>query len=372
MTQTASGEHQGLRVRGACRRFGVFVAADHVDLRVRPGAVHCLLGPSGSGKSTLLRLIAGLESLEQGSITIDGRVVADAERALHRPPEDRAVGFVFQDYALFPHLDVRHNVAFGLRRGSRRDRHRAADRWLERVGMSSHATAMPHTLSGGQQQRVALARALAPEPRIMLLDEPFSGLDDHLRAAVRKTTLEILRTTGVATLLVTHDPREALLAGDVVSVIRDGHIIQTGLPSEVFDHSATRSVAEVFGPVNAVEATVLGGHVETPWGRFAAPDQRDGTEVEVHIRPSAIELAPTDSATSPDGGLRGRILRARIEGALARLVVALDGTASSDPSTHLKCYDLARRSWREGDTVQVTIPPSAAQVRPRPSTRGDE
>ena len=206
------------------------VAVDDATLRVRPREVHALLGPSGGGKSTLLRLIAGLEAPRVGRITIGGVEVAGG--GVHVPPERRAVGFVFQDYALFPHLNARRNVTFGMS-GPRRGRADAADELLRRVGLPGLGRAMPHALSGGQQQRVALARALARGPAVMLLDEPFSGLDADLRDRVRDETLSLLRGSGVATLMVTHDPHEALVAADRVSVMRDGRVTATGRPDDV-------------------------------------------------------------------------------------------------------------------------------------------
>ena len=202
-----------------------------VDLDLHAGRVHALLGDSGSGKTTLLRLIAGLEPLNAGRIDIGEQSVS--AQAKHVPPEKRAVGFVFQDYALFPHLTVQQNVAFGLKHQPRHQRRAAALEWLQRVGMEDFAQAMPTTLSGGQQQRVALARALARKPQVMLLDEPFSGLDTTLRDRVRDTTLRVMREAGVAILMVTHDPREALIVADTVSVMRDGRITATGRPHEI-------------------------------------------------------------------------------------------------------------------------------------------
>ncbi|MEM1108459.1 MAG: ABC transporter ATP-binding protein [Planctomycetota bacterium] len=204
---------------------------DGVDFRLDTGRVHCLLGDSGSGKTTLLRLIAGLERPDEGEIKIAGQLVSGGPK--HLPAEDRPIGMVFQDYALFPHLSVRKNVAFGMRHRPRAERRAIADELLQRVGMSGFETAMPYTLSGGQQQRVALARALARDPKVMLLDEPFSGLDAAMRDAVRETTLKVMREAGVAVLMVTHDPREALVAADTVSVMRRGKITATGRPEEV-------------------------------------------------------------------------------------------------------------------------------------------
>jgi iron(III) transport system ATP-binding protein len=246
----------GLAIEAVSHSYGRLAAVRDVDLQVDAGEVVCLLGPSGSGKSTLLRLVAGLERLRDGRILIAGREVAGPAR--DQRPEQRSVGFVFQDYALFPHLDVRRNVLFGME-GRDAEHGREADALLERVGMAGFETAMPHTLSGGQQQRVALARALARHPQVMLLDEPFSGLDARLREDVRSTTLDVLREREVATLMVTHDPLEALVAGDRICVLQEGRAVQTGTPDDVYNRSCSRAVAEAFGPINQLEGVVVDG-----------------------------------------------------------------------------------------------------------------
>lgn len=206
---------------------------DCVNLTLHSGRVHGLLGPSGCGKSTLLRLIAGLERPRCGRIVIGARTVVDNGHSI--APEKRPVGIVFQDYALFPHLSVQRNITFGMTSGNRSQRAAAANELLHRVGLKSLGNAMPHTLSGGQQQRVALARALARRPDVMLLDEPFSGLDAELRREVRKMTVNLLRESNVAVLMVTHDPDEARAVADEVSVMRAGAIVVTGSPSDVCD-----------------------------------------------------------------------------------------------------------------------------------------
>ena len=194
---------------------------DDVSLTVMPGQVTCLLGPSGCGKSTTLRIIAGVDMQDSGTIHVDGQLICDTVDRV--PPEGRSIGLMFQDFALFPHLTVAQNVGFGLR--GRRDDGRVTD-LLQKVGMLRYLHEYPHQLSGGEQQRVALARALAPKPRIMLMDEPFSGLDDRLRDDIRDETLEILKSEGTAVLLVTHEPNEALRMADEIALMRDVRIVQ--------------------------------------------------------------------------------------------------------------------------------------------------
>lgn len=348
----------GLAVDDVTHFYGDFCAVRDADLRIAPGQVHCLLGPSGSGKSTLLRLVAGLETLQQGRIAIDGAEVAVPGRST--PPERRSVGFVFQDYALFPHLNVLRNVLFGMPKGS--GRQERARHLLQQVGMDDFSGVMPHTLSGGQQQRVALARALARDPGIMLLDEPFSGLDTRLRQTVRDTTLDVLRSAGVATLMVTHDPSEALLTGDVISVIRQGRIVQSGTPDEVYLHSVSRDVAETFGPVNVLAARIQ-THGEqpptivTPWGSWDAGNLAAETEVEILVRPESLELLPTGTAEERTTA-RGRLVSVSKDGGLAHLTVELDD------GTLLRVHDLARRGWQVGQEVEVGMDPSAARMLP--------
>ena len=248
-----------LKLEHVSHDFGEVRAVDDVTLCVGRGELVCLLGPSGCGKTTALRIAAGLERLQQGRVLIDGVPVGDQKHDV--PPEDRSVGLVFQDYALFPHLDVKGNVAFGLRGWSRRDRDARAYEVLEQVGMGQLADAHPHMLSGGQQQRVALARALAPNPKVMLLDEPFSGLDVTLRHTIRDETLNVLKTAGAATLMVTHDPEEAMFMADRVALMRDGRVVQSGPPAELYANPVDKFVASFFGDINRLAGQVKGGQV---------------------------------------------------------------------------------------------------------------
>ena len=261
-----------------------------LDLQVHPGEVVCLLGPSGCGKTTALRIAAGLEDVQAGSVELDGAVVSTATMTV--PPEKREIGLVFQDYALFPHMTIAANIAFGLH-----DRATAKARVaevLEQVGLTEYADAYPHELSGGQQQRVALARALAPKPKAVLMDEPFSGLDARLREAVRDRTLHILKSTGAAVLMVTHDAEEAMHMADRIVVMRAGKVQQEGPPDELYLHPNSGFVAAFFGDVNRIDVTVSGGVAETPIGTFTCKGISDGRTVELVIRPEALTLVPAE------------------------------------------------------------------------------
>lgn len=268
-------------------------AVDEVSLTVGPGELVCLLGPSGCGKTSTLRLAAGLERPDRGRIFLNDRLVCGD--GTHLPPEARHVGFLFQDYALFPHLNVLGNVAFGLDDLPARDRRRQALEKLDQVGMLAYAEAWPHQLSGGQQQRVALARALAPNPGLMLLDEPFSGLDKRLRDLVRDETLHVLKSSRVSTLMVTHDPEEAMFMADRIAVMKDGRIVQCDTPVNLYSKPADPFVASFFGEVNSIEAQVRFGVIETCLGSFDARRFVDGAKVELLIRPEAVNVLPDPS-----------------------------------------------------------------------------
>ncbi len=294
-----------------------------VGFRVERGEVACLLGPSGCGKSTLLRLAAGLEVLDRGRIAIAGRPVADGAGRLHVPPERRRAGLMFQDYALFPHLTVFENIAFGVPEGRRDERHRVGEA-LRRWGMGGLADCYPHTLSGGQQQRCALLRALAPRPDVLLLDEPFSGLDVVLRAQVREETLDLLQESGVPTVIVTHDPDEAMYMADRLLVMRDGAIVQHGRPDDIYLHPVDPFVVTLFGPVNRLLGRVRDGRVASPLGDVAAPRLAEGAAAEVLIRPEAIavDVAGIVAATA---GAVGRVVSARLLGRASDISLEVAG-----------------------------------------------
>jgi iron(III) transport system ATP-binding protein len=268
-------------------------AVEGLSLAVERGEILALLGPSGCGKTTTLRLIAGFETPDTGRVIIGDRVMADAERGLAVPPEERGVGVVFQDYALFPHLTVEDNVAFGLHalpRDQRRQRVRAV---LDLVGMLDLASRYPHEISGGQQQRVAVARALAPAPALILLDEPFSNLDADLRAQMRDEVEKVLRGTGTTAVFVTHDQEEAFTIADSVGVLNAGRLEQLAPPEAIYHHPATPFVAEFVGAADFLPGIVTSEGVVTEVGVFGNVEGREpGEKVKVMIRPDDITFIP--------------------------------------------------------------------------------
>ncbi|MGH7388494.1 MAG: ABC transporter ATP-binding protein [Candidatus Rokuibacteriota bacterium] len=274
---------------------GVAPAVDGLTLTVEPGQILALLGPSGCGKTTTLRLVAGFETPDAGRVVIRGRVVADGGTGVLLPPEERGVGVVFQDYALFPHLTVADNVAFGLR-GQPRDRRGQRGRAvLDLVGLADFAGRYPHELSGGQQQRVAVARALAPAPALMLLDEPFSNLDADLRAQMRDEVEKVLRGTGTTAVFVTHDQEEAFTIADVVGVLNHGRLEQVGPPETIYHHPATPFVAEFVGAADFLPGLVTSAGIVTEVGVFGNVEGREpGEKVQVMIRPDDITFVPAE------------------------------------------------------------------------------
>lgn len=267
-------------------------AVANVSLNLIQGDLLGLLGPSGCGKTTLLRLIAGFERPQSGTIKIAGKTVAGASWI---PPEQRSVGMVFQDYALFPHLTVAENIAFGLRYSNKRGDH--VDKLIELVGLAGLEKRYPHELSGGQQQRVALARALAPEPALILLDEPLSNLDVQVRLRLREELREILKATGISGVFVTHDQEEALAIADQVAVMRQGKIEQLGTPEEIYTHPQTRFVAEFVTRANFLPAKRIGQLWETEIGCFKVRKDLADKEVgDLMIREEDLILQSAEDA----------------------------------------------------------------------------
>lgn len=278
---------------GVQRAYGKTHAVFDVSFTAPEAQVVALLGPSGSGKSTLLRLIAGLEPVDAGEIHVGGERVSAA--GFNLPTEARRIGMVFQDYSLFPHLTAGANVAFGLDKLGRAERDEIALKWLDRVGLKHRASSYPHELSGGEQQRVALARALAPKPRAILLDEPFSGLDATLRTELRETTLNTLAEARTTTLFVTHDAEDALQAADRLVLLKSGRVLQEAAPRDAYDHPASLDAAASLGPVNVYAGQVSNGAIATPFGSIASK-LATGTQVQAVVRAEALTLAPGDGA----------------------------------------------------------------------------
>nr|WP_196774358.1 ABC transporter ATP-binding protein [Rhodovulum sp. MB263] len=318
MTPETSDRSPRLEIRHIDRIFGGRKVVDGVTLEVLPGQVTCLLGPSGCGKSTTLRIIAGVDRQDAGEIRIDGQLVCDTVFRL--PPERRSVGLMFQDFALFPHLSVAENVAFGLS-GPKAARRARVEALLDRVALGRFIDAFPHELSGGEQQRVALARALAPRPKIMLMDEPFSGLDNRLRDEIRDETLQVLKEEGAAVLLVTHEPDEAMRMADEIALMRGGRIVQQGAPYNIYNAPVDRAAAAFFSDINVIRGTVRNLLTETPFGKFLAPGMEDGSEVDIIIRPQHLRIDFDRNGRGPnptpgDGvAARARVQRARFMGA---------------------------------------------------------
>jgi len=320
------------------RRYGATLALDHVSLDIAPGEILCLLGPSGCGKSTLLRIAAGVERPSAGRVLLDEQEVGGPERFV--PPEKRGVGLMFQDFALFPHLSILDNVAFGLRSLTRREAKAEAHAALDRVGLAHYANEYPHILSGGEQQRVALARAIAPRPSVLLMDEPFSGLDPRLREKMREETLAILHETRATSIVVTHDAEEAMRMGDRVALMRAGRIVQTGDALDLYRAPKDILAARTFSDLNELPARVEQGSAATPLGRFLANGLPDGADAIVCVRQRGVRLLGAGQ------GVPARVLDARFLGDIALVELAVQG---------LDAPILAR--VREAD-----VPPQGAEI----------
>lgn len=348
-----------LAVEGVTHRYGGTRVLDTVGFDVAPGEILCLVGPSGCGKSTTLRLIAGLEPIETGRIAIAGRPASGP--GIHLPAEGRNVGLMFQDYALFPHMTVLDNVAFGIRGVSARERRERALAALSEVDLADYAGTHPHTLSGGQQQRVALARALAPKPALMLLDEPFSGLDRQLRNQVRDDTMHLLKQSGAATLLVTHDPEEAMFMADRIAVMRQGRIEQIGAPVDIYYRPASAFVTEFFSEVNRVPGCVAGGYVETPLGRVRAEGIADGADVQVLVRPEGVRLGSGGTNGSGAPAKTATVVAARMLGRASLVHMSVDGPTGP---LHLHARVPGRFLPRDTANLSVTLDPEQTFVFP--------
>lgn len=309
-----------IRFKHVEKRYGGVPAVLDMTFSIQPGEIVVLLGPSGCGKTTTLRLLAGLERPDKGEIWLDERQLSSPRTWV--APEDRSIGMVFQDYALFPHLNIMDNVAFGLKgRGKKGKRDRVSS-LLALVGLSGLEKRMPHELSGGQQQRVALARALAPQPAVILLDEPFSNLDTALRTQVRTEVRAILQETSTTAMFVTHDQEEALSLADRVAVLFDGELHQIGTPEEIYIYPQSPKVAQFVGEANFLSGQADGVVAQTPLGHLSLHRPAQGP-VNIMIRPEALVLTASDA----DDGVAAQVVWREYYGHSQRIHVELaDGT----------------------------------------------
>jgi iron(III) transport system ATP-binding protein len=307
-----------LSFEGVSLFFGQVQAVREVSFELAPGEIVCLLGESGCGKSSLLRLAAGIERPRSGRILLDGRDVGSPRS--FEPPERRGVGLMFQDFALFPHMSILDNVAFGLQPLGRAAAREAARAGLLRVGLSALEDAYPHELSGGEQQRAALARAIVPRPSIMLMDEPFSSLDQRLRESVRRETHAVLKETRASCIIVTHDPQEAMGLADRILLMRAGRIVQAGTPREIYESPADIGAARFLCDFNEYVGAVRNGAVATPLGEARAPGLAEGTRVAVLLRPQGFL-----PAVGEEDGSAAAVREARYLGDIMELDVVFEG-----------------------------------------------
>ena len=341
-----------LRVDSLTKCYGSHRVADSISFQLEHGEIGCLLGPSGCGKTTLLRSIAGFENIESGNIVLDGEIVSGPRFV---PAEDRRIGMVFQDYALFPHLTVAGNVAFGLTGLDRGERRSIVRAMLETVGLADSGDKFPHELSGGQQQRVALARALAPEPRLLLMDEPFSNLDVSLRESLSREIRSILKQRGITALLVTHNQHEAYAMADKIGVISCGSMHQWGTPYEVYHRPATVTVAGFVGEGTLIKGRVGDGTLHCGLGDFPVRDMTDAASVKVLVRPEDVVH---DDASPFRAAVTGRTFR----GSSILYSLRLDSgdtVLAQVPSHH--DHPVGERLGIRADLEDVVVFPAAAE-----------
>ncbi|MEO0394080.1 MAG: ABC transporter ATP-binding protein [Pseudomonadota bacterium] len=331
-------------------RYGKYPALDDVSLAIGAGEIMAVVGPSGCGKSTLMRIIAGLATPKSGTLSIAGQLMFDGS-GHNIPAEKRGVGLVFQDYALFPHLTAAKNIGFGLSRLTRSPRKERVEAMLALVGLGNMGARYPHELSGGQQQRVALARALAPEPAVLLMDEPFSGLDAQTRGRVRDQVLGVLRQTATTALIVTHDPDEAMQVGDRLVVMNQGRLAQLGTAGQVYQQPNSAFVGKLFGDINVLPhhldglSVVLPGDVRhpDPWGHDTPP--------LALIRPEKLRVTSVDA-----GKFVGEVTDCRTIGPDVVITVTID-VAGQHHSVLIKNNNPPSPAAVVGDKVGIDYNP---------------
>ena len=324
----------GLELSNITKRYHKKKAVNNLSLTLSSGQVTCLLGPSGCGKSTTLRIAAGVERQDKGEVRISDELISDG-KSYHLPSESRSVGLMFQDFALFPHLTILQNVVFGIR--SRYPKAELGNRGmslLERVSLTESYWKYPHMISGGEQQRVALVRAIAPKPKVLLMDEPFSGLDNRLRDDIRDQTLLLLKEENTAVLLVTHEPGEAMRMADTIALMHDGMVLQEGAPYNIYNKPIDSRVACFFSDVNIIRGVVRQARINTSFGWFITPGIEEGTAVKILIRPQHLKIdfdrkgKGPDPTTTDGVPARGAVDRARFVGneSLVELRMETDGS----------------------------------------------
>ncbi|QFY61707.1 ABC transporter ATP-binding protein [Rhizobium grahamii] len=333
-----------LTINGISKRYSRVQALDNISLDIEAGGRTAIVGPSGSGKTTLLRIIAGFEQPDTGRVTLEGDLLADGQATV--PAHKRGIGIVSQEGALFPHLNVAENIGFGIARGAAGRDARIAE-LLDMVELDRNMlTRRPHQLSGGQQQRVALARALGRQPRLMLLDEPFSALDTGLRENMRKAVARVLQAAGITTILVTHDQAEALSFANQVAVLREGRLVQSGSPQSLYRQPRDRETALFLGDAVILPAIVRDGLADCALGRVAVDGSHAG-KVEIMLRPEQIRVV-TDESNSNYGG---RVVEVEFGGATCTVSVSLEGVAL--PPILIKTSSVALPA--RGDRVRLDI-----------------
>lgn len=352
-----------LELRSLGHSYGRRCVFEGLSLAVEKGQVTSILGASGCGKTTVLRLIAGLERVQRGEIWLAGRKVADAQ--FQQAPERRPVAMMFQDLALFPHLTVADNVFFGIPRARRRQAavRAQAKALLTRVGLTDLATSYPHRLSGGERQRVALARALMAQPEILLLDEPFVGLDSRLRQQMRDDTLHLLKELESAALLVTHDWEEAMFMSDNIALLHGGGLVQVGTPGEIYSRPSNAFAASFFGETNALAAVIdAAGQVQTALGSFPAPNGVVPGMAQVFLRPEALRLHEVFASSKGERmegermeGARACVLAARFLGRSSFIHLALKEHSAGQPPVHLHASVPGAYLPRPGTELDVEI-----------------
>ena len=338
-----------LTIQKLSKKFGERFAVNQASWSAQSGQIICLLGHSGCGKTTMLRLIAGLETPTEGSIQLERKVLWDPYQQVQA--EERNIGFVFQDYALFPHLSVLENVMFGLKKIPKHERQSIAENALKHVSMSHHIHSYPHTLSGGEQQRVALARALAPKPHVLLMDEPFSNLDHRLRDQIRQSTIDILKQTSTTTIIVTHDPEEALQIADQIILMHQGKIIQSGTPKQLYFQPKTLFAARYFSDLNEIKTQIQDQQLHTIFGNIDIPKHlTSSNEIRCYFRPHQLRV----NRIKTENSLAAKIISSNFLGysQLLKLKIEAEDKVLSAYVEYSQHYDQAETVYLSLDLSQ--------------------